>query len=209
MYRPAHFRDDDPGTLAAFLDAHPFATVVTAGASGLAADHIPVLRTSGANGETVLRGHVARANGVWKAVTGEIPTLVIFNGSDRYISPSWYPTKATTGEVVPTWNYSVVHAHGMIRFIDDAAWLHALVTALTERHEAARPSPWAVSDAPAQYIERMLRAIVGFEIRVERLEGKFKSSQNRTDAERRGIAAGLAGDGVATEDLARLVRDPR
>jgi transcriptional regulator len=209
VYRPTHFREDDPGTLAAFIDAHPLATLVMVTAEGLTANHIPLLRTTGGAVDMVLRGHVARGNDIWKTVAADGATLAVFGGADRYISPSWYPTKALTGEVVPTWNYSVVHAHGRIRFIDDAAWVHALVVALTERHEATRPVPWAVSDAPETYVSKMVRAIVGFEITVERLEGKFKSSQNRTEGERRGVSAGLQAQGVASEIQSSLVRDPR
>ncbi len=209
MYRPAHFRDDDPATLGAFIDVHSLATVVAAPSGGLLANHLPLIRVNAPEGRTVLRGHVARANEFWKIVPAQSPVLAIFHGLDRYVSPSWYPTKATTGEVVPTWNYSVVHAHGSIRFIEDAAWLHSLVEALTTKYEAGRPAPWSVADAPAEYIARMLRAIVGFEISVERLEGKFKASQNRSEAERRGASAGMAGDGVAETARNELVREPK
>jgi transcriptional regulator len=135
--------------------------------------------------------------------------LAIFGGPDRYISPAWYPTKAETGEVVPTWNYLVVHAHGRITFTQDAAWLRTLVEALTNRHEGVRKMPWKVSDAPSAYVDRMLRAIVGFEIVVERLEGKFKASQNRTEGERAGAMAGLAADGDPEELVAQIVRPSR
>ncbi len=209
MYRPPHFREDNPATLAAFVDAHALATLVAAPASGLVANHIPLLRFGMADGSTVLRGHVARGNELWKLLPAESPVLAVFGGSDRYISPSWYPTKATTGEVVPTWNYTVVHAHGRIRFYDDATWVHALVEALTVRHESGQRQPWAMADAPADYLTRMLRAIVGFEITVERLEGKFKASQNRTEGERAGVVAAFAADGVPETIRADLVRPPR
>ena len=208
MYRPAHFREDDPATIAAFIDAHALAVLVANSPTGLLANHIPLLRFEADGGGMLLRGHVARANEFWKVVPEGSEVLAVFAGADRYITPSWYPTKATSGEVVPTWNYTVVHAHGRIRFIEDAGWLRTLVGALTERLEASRSAPWAVTDAPAPYIARMLGAIVGFEITVERLEGKVKASQNRTEAEREGVRAGLVADGVP-EDLRRDLIRPR
>ena len=208
MYRPAHFREDDPAVLQAFVDAHALATLVAATPDGLLANHLPLLRVAAADGGVRLQGHVARGNALWKAAADDSAVLAIFGGPDHYISPAWYPTKAETGEVVPTWNYVVVHAHGRIHFHDDRDWVHDLVSRLTARHEAGRTAPWAVSDAPATYLERMLRAIVGFEILVERLEGKFKSSQNRTAGEREGAIAGLRSDGVGEPEIAVLVRPP-
>lgn len=208
MYRPAHFREDDPAILDAFIDAHALAVLVANSAAGLVANHIPLLRFPADGGGTVLRGHVARANDFWKIVPSGQEVLAVFGGADCYVTPSWYPTKKLTGEVVPTWNYSVVHAHGRIRFIDDREWVHTLVVALTERHEAPRPAPWAVADAPPTYIARMLGAIVGFEIAVERMEGKVKASQNRTEAERAGVSAGLSAEGASDEARRELVRPP-
>ncbi len=208
MYLPKHFRQDDPAIIAGFIDSHALATLVAATPAGLLANHVPLLRFAGAEGATLLRGHVARGNELWKTVPAGSPVLAIFGGPDHYISPAWYPTKAETGEVVPTWNYTVVHAHGRIRFIDERDWLLGFVSTLTTRHESGRPAPWAVSDAPPPYIDKMLRAIVGFEIAVERLEGKFKSSQNRTAPEREGAAAGLAADGLGPEAIGLLVRPP-
>jgi transcriptional regulator len=206
VYRPPHFQENDPATLDSFIDAHALATLVAASATGLVANHIPLLRLRTPTGGTVLHGHVARANEFWKIVPSQSPVLAIFGGAHHYISPAWYPTKQQSGEVVPTWNYLVVHAHGRIRFIDDTRWLRVLVEALTDRHEAGRPAPWAITDAPPAYVDRMLRAIVGFEIDMERVEGKFKSSQNRTEPERRGAAAGLADDGVSDAETSELVR---
>ena len=208
MYRPAHFQENDPATLAAFVDTHPLAVLVAAGSSGLVANHIPLLRLQD-GGRVILRGHVARANDFWKITPAESSVLAIFGGPDRYISPAWYPTKAETGEVVPTWNYLVVHAHGRITFTQDSGWLRTLVEALTNRHEGVRPRPWKVADAPSGYLDKMLRAIVGFEIAVERLEGKFKASQNRTERERAGAIAGLAADGDPPELVAQIVRPNR
>ena len=148
MYRPAHFQQNDPATLAAFMDSHPLAVLVAAPPTGIVANHIPLLRLQDAGGRMLLHGHVARGNDFWKITPAESPVLAIFGGPDRYISPAWYPTKAETGEVVPTWNYLVVHAHGRITFTQDTTWLLTLVEALTDRHEAIRPLPWKVSDAP-------------------------------------------------------------
>jgi transcriptional regulator len=206
MYLPPHFRESDPATLAAFVDAHPLAVLVAAGPSGPVANHIPLLRLQDPGGDMLLRGHVARANEFWQTTLAQSSVLAIFRGPDRYISPTWYPTKAETGEVVPTWNYSVVHAHGRITFTQDGAWLRTLVEALTKRHEAVRPAPWKVADAPSEYLDRMLQAIVGFEIVVERLEGKFKASQNRTERERAGVISGLAADGNSADTIAKIVR---
>jgi transcriptional regulator len=208
VYRPAHFRQDDPATLAEFIDKHALATLVVAAPSGLIANHIPLLRSADDAGAVRLRGHVARGNDLWQVVADGTLVLAVFGGPEHYVSPAWYPTKALTGEVVPTWNYVVVHAHGRIRFIDDRSWVRDFVTVLTARHESGRPAPWSVSDAPAAYLDRMLGAIVGFEIAVERLEGKFKSSQNRNARERQGVVAGLSADGVNDETQDLLVRPP-
>ena len=206
MYLPAHFREDRPERLEAFVAAHPLGALVVATPDGLEANHIPMLLSRDAAGRSVLHGHVARANELWRRAADGTPALVIFGGAQRYVTPSWYPSKRVTGEVVPTWNYAVVHAHGPIRFIQDRDWLLALVSTLTELNERPRAAPWHVTDAPAAYVERMLRAIVGFEIAVERLEGKFKASQNRTAEDRAGVAAGLAAEGVDAAEREELVR---
>ena len=208
MYRPADFREDRPERLEAFVAAHPLGALVIATPGGLVANHIPMLLVRDAAGRALLRGHVARANELWRVAADATPALVLFGGAQRYVTPSWYPSKRATGEVVPTWNYAVVHAHGPLRFVADRDWLLALVTALTERNERPRAAPWQVADAPAAYIERMLGAIVGFEIIVERLEGKFKASQNRSAEDRAGVAAGLAADGVSDAERDELVRPP-
>jgi transcriptional regulator len=193
MYVPAHFREDRPEVLRAAMAEIAFATLVTA---GLEANHLPML-LDGAH----LRGHVARANPVWKA--GEGAGLAIFLGPHAYVSPNWYPSKGETGRAVPTWNYITVHARGPIRWIDDAAWLKAHVTALSNRHEAGRPAPWAVADAPPDYIESMIRGIVGFELAIDTLEGKYKLSQNRDEADRAAVREAFRREG--REDIARLM----
>ena len=191
MYNPPHFREERPDVLHRAIREHPFATLVTEGPGGIEANHLPFLLDAERG---VLRGHVARANPVWKDARTTREALVIFLGPDAYVTPYWYATKAATGKVVPTWNYLTVHARGTLEFFDDAERLRALVTELTETHEAGRASPWAVSDAPSGYIDTMLRAIVGVELTITALEGKYKLSQNRDAADKDGVRAGLAAE---------------
>jgi transcriptional regulator len=198
MYVPAHFREDRPEVLRDAITRIGFATLVTGGAEGLGADHVPMLLEG-----DVLRFHVARANPVWRAVTPGAEALAVFLGPHAYVSPNWYPSKAETGKAVPTWNYITVHARGPLTPIQDADWLRAHVTALSAAHEAERPEPWVVSDAPGDYIDAMLRAIVGFELAVTKLEGKWKLSQNRSAADRDGVRDGLRGEG--NDALAKLM----
>jgi transcriptional regulator len=191
MYNPPHFREERPEILHQAIAGIAFATLVTQGADGMEANHLPFLLDAERG---VLRGHVARANPVWKEARTTREALVIFLGPDAYVTPSWYATKAATGKVVPTWNYLAVHARGTLEFFDDAARLRTLVTDLTRTHEAGRARPWTVSDAPSGYIDTMLRAIVGVELTITRLEGKWKLSQNRDAADREGVRAGLRGE---------------
>jgi transcriptional regulator len=159
----------------------------------------------------VLRGHVARANPVWKAHRSDVEAMAVFQGPQCYITPSYYATKAATGKVVPTWNYATVHAYGPLRAIEDAAWLRRFVEQLTGRHEAARPAgevPWQVGDAPGDFIDAMLKAIVGIELPIARLEGKWKVSQNRPAEDRAGVVAGLgAGADPMQRAMAELVSE--
>jgi transcriptional regulator len=185
MYQPAHFRQTDSEKLHALMRAYPFATVVTNGEGGLAANHLPFELVDGK-----LHGHVACGNELSGMDGAEV--LVIFRGPDGYISPNWYPSKQVTHREVPTWNYAVVHVHGRLRTTRDAGWLRQLLDRLTDRHEAGQPAPWRVSDAPEDHIEKMLRAIVGLEISVDRIEGKFKLNQNHPAANRAGVIEGLA-----------------
>ena len=193
MYIPDMFREDRPDVLHDAVRAIGFATLIT---QGLEANHLPMLFENG-----VLRGHVARANPVWKSGEGE--ALAIFLGPHAHVSPNWYPSKAETGKAVPTWNYITVHAKGTIRWIQDADWLRANVTALSDTYEAGRDQPWKISDAPTSYIDGLLRAIVGFELTIAKLEGKYKLSQNRDAADYAGARDGLVRDGH--EDVARLM----
>ncbi len=197
MYLPAHFEESRPAVLHALLRAHPLGLLVTQGAGGeLAANSVPfVLDADPAGGPGILRAHVARANPLWREARGDVDSLVVFQGPQAYISPSMYPSKAATHKVVPTWNYVMVPARGRLRAVDDAPWLRAFVTRLTERHEAGRALPWAVTDAPADYVDTMLRAIVGIEIELGALTGKWKVSQNRSAADRGGVESGLQAQG--------------
>lgn len=209
MYLPKHFEPPDIDTLVRFIDANPFATLVTTTASGgLDANHLPLLFDPQPGPSGTLRGHVARANAVWRECGEGAEVLAIFQGPDSFITPAWYPTKQETGEVVPTWNYVVAHAHGRMRVIEDREWLRAHVEALTRRHETGRAKPWAVSDAPADYIQKLLGAIVGVEIAVTRLVGKWKVSQNRSVRDRTGVIEGLQREGTeAAAAMATLIRD--
>ena len=200
MYAPSHFEETRLETLHALIAAHPLGTVVTHGDAGLAADHIP-FEIGAPTAEApygTLRAHVARANPLWRQAGAEV--LAVFQGPSAYVSPSLYAEKPVSGKVVPTYNYAVVHAHGVLRAIDDPAWILALLERLTAHHEAPRAAPWAVRDAPPAYIETMLKAIVGIEIPLGRLQGKWKLSQNRPPADQAAVAADCA-------SLAALMRD--
>jgi transcriptional regulator len=193
MYIPDHFREVRPEVLHDAIRRIGFATLVT---QGLEANHLPMLLEG-----NILRGHVARANPVWKAGEGE--ALAIFLGPHAYVSPSWYPSKAETGKAVPTWNYITVHVKGRIRWLRDGVWLRAHVTALSEAHESPRPEPWTIDEAPESYIESMLKGIVGFELEITQLDGKYKLTQNRDAADRDAVAAAFEREG--REDMARLM----
>jgi transcriptional regulator len=196
MYLPAHFAESRAEVLHGLIRSHPLGVLVTQDRdSHIDANDIPfVLDAAEGDGQYVLRGHVARANPLWRTARGDVESLVVFQGPQGYVSPAWYPSKAEHGKVVPTWNYVVVQGRGALRAIDDRDWVRAFVTRLTERHESDRPAPWAVSDAPSDYIETMLGAIVGIEIVLTSLTGKWKVSQNRPPADREGVAAGLVSE---------------
>jgi transcriptional regulator len=204
MYVPPHFREDDVAAMHAMMRANPFATLVSIGEDGLPmASHIPMLLEAEPAPNGRLLCHVSRANAQWKTVANQSQVLVMFMGPEFYVTPSWYPTKRDTGKVVPTWNYVTVHAYGAMRAFDDAARLHDLVSRLTDAREAERETPWSVDDAPASYIDGQLRGIVGLEITIDRLLGKWKLSQNKTDADRRGTIDGLRD--AAQDELARAM----
>jgi transcriptional regulator len=191
MYLPKHFEETRVEILHQFIREHPLGALVTLTPNGLDANHIPFLLDGNPAPFGTLRAHIARANPLWRDHVPQVEALVIFRGPDTYISPAWYPTKRDTAKVVPTWNYAVVHAHGSLRVIDDHAWLRGLVEALTNRHEATRREPWAVADAPAEFIEKQIGAIIGLEIPITRLYGKWKVSQNRPTQDRDGVVEGL------------------
>jgi transcriptional regulator len=211
MYLPAHFEEPDVPTLHALIRAHPLATLVTLDGGELTANHIPMLIDPEPSPWGTLRGHVARANPVWEAARDRA-ALAVFVGPQTYVTPSWYQTKREHGRVVPTWNYAVVHVHGPLRAIDDREWLRAFVTRLTDTHEAGRSPVWHVTDAPAEHVDRLLGSIVGLEIPVARMVGKWKVSQNQHAANRAGVVSGLRAesddDSRAMADLVERVRDP-
>ena len=191
MYTPSYFKDEDLASLHRQIEGTRLATLVTADESGLQAIHVPLLLDPNAGPNGTLFGHLAKANPQWKTLAaGE--ALVIFQGADAYISPSFYAAKAEHGKVVPTWNYLAVHAYGRAEVFTDPARLLQIVSGLTDKHEAGRAKPWAVSDAPADYIEKMLNGIVGFAIPIDRLEGKRKLNQNRSSEDIAGVSKGLA-----------------
>jgi transcriptional regulator len=208
MYLPSHFEETRLEVLHGLIRARPLATVVTLSAGGLDANHIPLHLDAQAGALGVLRGHVARANPMWSDRVEAHGALAIFHGADGYISPSWYPAKREHGKVVPTWNYVVVHAHGPLRVIDDPRWLRTQLEALVAAHEAASSAPWSIADAPQEYIERMIGSIVGFEIAVSRLVGKWKVSQNQPAPNRAGVVAALrARADAAALQMADLVEE--
>jgi transcriptional regulator len=209
MYVPKHFEETRVEVLHALIRRHPLGTLVAVTPQGLDASHIPFEIDPDPAPYGTLRGHVAKANPLWQSLAAAPETLVVFQGSDAYVSPSWYVAKQEHGKVVPTWNYAVavVHAHGTARVVHDAAWLRTLVTALTDHHEEDRADRWRVTDAPAEYVEKMLAAIVGIEIPIARLQGKWKLSQNRSPADRRGVGAGLESEGRSADTVAALIRE--
>lgn len=191
MYIPNANKEDRIPVLHNFMQDQPFASLITMGSSGLFASHIPmVLEQNGPMGQ--LRCHISRANTQWRDFTPDIQALVIFAGPQHYITPSWYPEKQETAKVVPTWNYVVVHAYGHLKVIEDPEWLRSHLASLTNQQEAAFPAPWKIEDAPADYIASQIKGIIGLEMTIDRLEGKWKVSQNRSEHDRIGVAKGLA-----------------
>jgi len=196
MYLPKHFEESRAEVLHELVRAQPLGLLVTLNDAGLQANPVPfILDPDPAGGPGILRAHVARANPLWHETRADVESLVVFQGPQAYVSPGWYPSKAEHGKVVPTWNYVMVQARGTLRAVDDAAWVRAFVTRLTTHHEAVQARPWAVTDAPADFIEATARAIVGIEITLSALTGKWKVSQNRSGADRAGVASGLRAAG--------------
>jgi transcriptional regulator len=207
MYNPASFTETRPEILEAAMAGHPLATLVTIGSSGLEASHIPLLYYPAETGLGVLRGHLARANPQWRDHLPSNEALAIFSGPQHYVDPAWYPSKQEHGKVVPTWNYVVVHAHGVLRVREEPEWLLENVRALSDAHESSRELPWQVADAPAEFIQNLLKAIVGLELTISRLEGKWKVSQNRPIPDREGVVRGLETlDSPDARDMAELIK---
>jgi transcriptional regulator len=209
MYEPLHHRQENLQAQHALIRNQPLGLLISNGPDGIEANSIPFLIDATASPLGTLRAHMARANRQWRGLQAGGEALVIFQGPDRYISPSWYATKRETGKVVPTWNYVMVQVRGRPRVIEDAAWLRQQIEDLTVMHEGRRAAPWAVSDAPADFIAMQVKAIVGVEMEIARIAGKWKASQNRPAADREGVLAGLAAEEDAMAlDMAEIVRDP-
>jgi len=207
MYIPSPFAENDPAVLHALIRAHPLGTWVTTNGEELVANHVPFLIDAKRGPHGTLIAHVARANPVWRTFSTTVRSLVVFQGVNTYITPSWYPSKRAHGKAVPTWNYAVVHAQGTPRAIEDRGWLRHHLDALVATHEATQPMPWKIADAPADFVDGLLRVIVGIEIPLDSLSGKWKVSQNRPEPDKRGVVDGLAARGEATAAaMAELVR---
>lgn len=206
MYQPPHHREDRLEVQHALIRAHPLGALITYGAGGLTANLIPFILDSAASPLGTLKAHVARANPQWRDFDPAIEALVVFQGVESYITPSWYAAKREHGKVVPTWNYATVQARGSMRAIEGRDWLAEQIAALTARNEGARAEPWSVSDAPEAFVAAQIKGIVGIEIAISRIEGKWKVSQNRPAADREGVIAGLLDEGEAdAEAMAELV----
>jgi transcriptional regulator len=204
MYQPAHFVEEDLPTLHALIKAHPLGLLISADADDLQANPIPFMLDASVGERGVLRMHLARANPQWQHLAQGAKALAVFQGSDAYVTPSWYQSKKDHGKVVPTWNYVSVQVRGKVRIMDDPIWLHSQLSALTADHEQGRVAEWSIDDAPAEFIEMQKRAIVGVEMDVEDIRGKWKVSQNRPVADREGVAEGLARDGK--DEMKDMVR---
>ncbi|HEV7631810.1 MAG TPA: FMN-binding negative transcriptional regulator [Steroidobacteraceae bacterium] len=206
MYSPSQHAETDVRVLHSLIRAHPLGTWATQGDGELIVNHVPFLLDQSRGDLGTLVGHVARANDVWRTHSRTVPSAVIFQGAETYISPSWYPSKHAHGKAVPTWNYAVVHAHGLPQIIEDKEWLLEHLNKLTDTHETGQKLPWKVSDAPTEYLDRMIGAIVGVEIRIAKLVGKWKVSQNRPEPDKLGVVAGLLSKGdEQSREMAALV----
>jgi len=207
MYLPAIHRETRLDVLHDLIRTHPLGTWVEAGDAELVVNHIPFVLDAVHGEFGRLHGHVARANPVWRKNPGAVPGVVTFRGPQVYITPSWYPSKHEHGKAVPTWNYAIVTAHGRPRFIEDRRWLLDHLGELTDAQEASQALPWKVEDAPADFLDKLVGAIIGVEIPIERIEGKWKTNQNRPEADKLGVVAGLLGKGDdQSVSMARLVR---
>ena len=208
MHIPAAFRQDDLTQLHAQMRQNPLAALVSHGASGLQASHVPLLLVAEEGDYGTLYGHFARANPQWRTFAEQPEALAIFSGADAYVSPSAYPSKAEHGKAVPTWNYISVHAQGQLQVFDDPERLRQLLARLTAAHESRQPQPWAMDDAPRAYIDSMLRAIVGFALPIQRLQGQWKLSQNRNAADRAGVHQALSASPQAKDQALAAQMQP-
>jgi transcriptional regulator len=207
VYIPKFNEETRLDVMHAHIESQPLATLVTMSSSGLFASHLPMVLARGEGPHGTLRGHLSRANNQWRDLTPSVEALAIFSGAHHYISPNWYPEKAEDGKVVPTWNYAVVHAYGPLKIIEDPAWLHAHLNALITQHESSFPAPWKITDAPPDYIASQIKGIVGLELPITRIEGKWKVSQNKSDRTLRAVEQGLEDlhtpEALAMRDLVR------
>jgi len=208
MYQPAQFREDDLAVQQALIRAYPFGLVISSGPEGVLADAVPFLLHAEEGERGILRCHLSRANPHWQALQASPDVLVVFQAAEHYITPSWYPSKLEHGKTVPTWNYAMVQVRGEARLNHDTAWLHTHVTALSAMQEDGRSQPWAVSDAPDAFVAAQLRGIVGVEIEIAEIAGKWKASQNRPPADRAGVHRGLLAEGSPeAAAMAAMVKD--
>jgi transcriptional regulator len=207
MYVPPAFREEDLPAIHAEMQKIQLATLVTMTRSGMVGTHLPLMLDSSAGDYGTLYGHVARGNTQWSDSLADVEALAIFTASDAYVTPNWYPSKQETGKVVPTWMYAAIHAYGRVKFIDDAEWVRGFVTRLTDKHEANSAQPWKVTDAPPDYIDGQLARIIGVELPISRLEGKWKFDQRSSQQDRIGILAGLEASGTPGNlEAARVMR---
>jgi len=208
MYQPPHFVETRQDVLHGLIRSHPLGLLISNGQDGPIANAIPFLLDTEAGPNGKLRAHLAKANPQWRLLADNpaSPVLVVFQGADAYVTPSWYETKRETGKVVPTWNYAIVQVRGMVRVIDDAQWIAQQISDLTLSQEGARETPWAVTDAPPSYIQSQIKGIIGLEIEIAEISGKWKVSQNRPVADRVGVAEGLEKEAAGAPDMAGLVR---
>ncbi|QPC93454.1 FMN-binding negative transcriptional regulator [Mesorhizobium sp. INR15] len=208
MYEPPHFQETRQDVLHGLIRSHPLGLLISNGQDGPVANAIPFLLDAGVGQNGRLRAHLAKANPQWRLLADNptSPALIVFQGADAYVTPSWYETKRETGKVVPTWNYAIVQVRGMVKVIDDQAWLAQQIADLTRSQEGVRETPWAVTDAPAPFIQSQIKGIIGLEIEITEIHGKWKVSQNRPVADRAGVAEGLESEAPNSPDMARLVR---
>ena len=210
MYQPPHFVETRQDVLHGLIRSHPLGLLISNGQDGPIANAIPFLLDAEAGSNGKLRAHLAKANPQWRLLADNpaSPVLVVFQGADAYVTPSWYETKRETGKVVPTWNYAIVQVRGTVKVIEDSAWIAQQISDLTLSQEGAREAPWAVTDAPPNYIQSQIKGIIGLEIEIAEISGKWKVSQNRPVADRVGVAEGLESESpsASAPDMAGLVR---